>query len=353
MKSLGCKRCSANIERIQALERPRRIRMAGKAGSGMARASRRRTAGKKATPQALHRLMQASSLPRQAILLVNAASRSGADAFKTARDKLIAAGIELIDAKAITDPDALEPETRDAVSRAPMVIVGGGDGSLSTTIDHFLGTRTVFAVLPLGTANSFARALGIPLDLDGAIKVIATGERRTIDLGEIDGDYFVNTASIGLSPMIAQTVPSGLKRRLGRIGYLAWAVRCAFEFQPFLLKVENGSTSKRLWSTEVRIANGGHFGGVELVENAALDSGDIVVEVVTGRSLLRLAWSWFAAVLRLSRRKTESEEFRGREFRLKTRPRLYVSIDGELSKRTPITARVARSAIEVAAPRGG
>ncbi len=56
-----------------------------------------------------------------------------------------------------------------------MVIVGGGDGSLSCAVDELVERDCVFALLPLGTANSFARTLGIPLDLDGAIETIATG----------------------------------------------------------------------------------------------------------------------------------------------------------------------------------
>ena len=290
-------------------------------------------------------------LPKRAVLIVNARSRQGEELFARARDLLVTRGVELVEAHAVRDPDRLQGHIHDAIRHAPMVIVGGGDGTLSSTVDDFLASETIFAVLPLGTANSFARAMGIPLDLEGAVDVIAGGVRKRIDLGEIDGDYFVNTASIGLSPMVAQSVPPKLKRILGRFGYLVWAARCASEFQPFLLKIEQDGKKRRMWSTEVRIANGGHFGGVELVETAELDSGDIVIEAVAGRSLLRLAWSWFAAVLRLSRSKAETAEFRGREFRISTRPRQYVSIDGELSKRTPIHVRVARGAVLVAAPR--
>ena len=289
-------------------------------------------------------------LPKKAILIVNAKSREGANAFADARDKLVAAGIELIEAKAVDHPDELGEVMRRAIAAAPMVIVGGGDGTLSSGVDHFLGTETVFAILPLGTANSFARALRIPLDLDGAVEVIASGVRKRIDLGAIDGDYFVNTASIGLSPMVAQTVPHDLKRALGRVGYLAWAVRCAFKFRPFRLTIEEADIRYRFWATEVRIANGGHFGGVELVETAELDSGEIVIEAVTGTSLARLAWTWIAALARLPRSDSGSLELRGREFRIDTRPRRRVSIDGELSKQTPFTVRVARCAVEVAAP---
>src|SRR3546814_12283587 len=110
---------------------------------------------------------------------------------------------------------------RAVKSWVPMVIVGGGDGSLSCTVDDVVDRDCVFALLPLGTANSFARTLGIPLDLDGAIRTIATGRRRRIDLGMIDGDYFANAAAIGLSPMIGDSVPHKLQKYLGRVGYLS------------------------------------------------------------------------------------------------------------------------------------
>ena len=152
-------------------------------------------------------------VPRRAVLVVNAHSRRGRALFREAVRKLAAAGIELIAAHAVRDPRQLVPTMQAAVREgAPMVIVGGGDGSLSCTVDEVVDRDFVFALLPLGTANSFARTLGIPLDLDGAIAAIANGKRRRIDLGMIDGDYFANCAAMGLSPMIGEGVPHGLKR---------------------------------------------------------------------------------------------------------------------------------------------
>ena len=178
--------------------------------------------------------------PEQAILIVNAKSRQGAEAFEQAKELLVAAGIELIDAKAIRDPRRIDGAVKKAIKAAPMVILGGGDGTLSANVDYFLGTDTVFAFLPLGTANSFARTLGTPLDLEGAIETIAKGEVREIDLGCIDGDYFLNNAAIGLAPMVAESVPHGLKRRLGRLGYLLWAGWSAASFKAFRLRVDDG-----------------------------------------------------------------------------------------------------------------
>ncbi len=235
-----------------------------------------------------------------------------------------------------------------------MVIVGGGDGSLSTNVDLFMDSDTVLGIGPLGTANSFAGTLGIPKDIDSAIDVIANGERKRIDLGCIDGQYFANSAAIGLSPMIADTEPHKLKRYLGMVGYLVWALWCALRFRPFRMIVEyEDGRQERLWATEARIANGTHHGGVELVESQEVDSGEIVIQAVAGKSVWGLAWSWFATILKLKARHGTTCEFRGRRLKLDTRPRLDVSVDGEIAAKTPATISVARSAIEVAAPVDG
>jgi len=292
--------------------------------------------------------MPVKELPKRAALVVNAKSRKGRDLFAQACERLRARGIELTDAHAVRDPRELRPTIRRVLaSDPPMVIVGGGDGTLSSAVDDFVPHDTVFALLPLGTANSFARTLGIPLDLDGAIDVIACGQRRRIDLGMIDRDYFANAAAIGMSPLIAETIPHGLKRYLGRVGYIGWAAIQFLRFRPFELTVGNETID----AVEVRIANGRYHGGTELVDDARLDSGEIVVQAVVGDTRHRLVWSWAASILRLRARKRTVREFHSAELRISTDPPLPISIDGEVLARTPCTARVAGGVIEVAAPR--
>jgi YegS/Rv2252/BmrU family lipid kinase len=232
-----------------------------------------------------------------------------------------------------------------------MVIVGGGDGSLSSFVDFFIGTKVVFAFLPLGTANSFARTVGVPLDLDGAVGVIANGIAREIDVGCINGDYFLNAAAMGLAPKVAETVPHGVKRKLGRLGYLIWASWSAANFRAFRVKIEDGKRTVRMWATEVRIANGRYHGGIELVENADLKSGEIVIQVVTGRSILKLGWSYFTAATKLKARHQTVREFVAQKFTLSTKPRMRVSIDGEVARETPLEISAVPDAVKIAVPR--
>lgn len=292
--------------------------------------------------------MPMTATPRSATLIVNAQSRKGEAAFEEARQRLTLGGIILEAAHALRDPNVLQSMVENAVAAgAKMIIVGGGDGSLSSCVDFLVGKDVVFALLPLGTANSFARSLGIPLDLEGAVDVIVNGSVRQVDLGMIDDDYYANCAAIGLAPVIAETVPHWLKRWFGRIGYLVWAGVSLTRFKPFTLIVDG----ERIAALEVRIANGSYQGGTELIDAAAVTSGEIVVQAVTGNARAALLWSWIASMLRLEQRKTTTRDFRGKSLRIETEPPLPISIDGEIAACTPVTAHIAPRALNMVVPR--
>jgi len=286
--------------------------------------------------------------PRSAILIVNALSRRGKKQFDAARLGLEAAGIDLIEATAVHRPGELASVVAAAMARKPpMLILGGGDGTLSSAVDQLVGTETVFAILPLGTANSFARSLGLPLELDRAIGVIASGAVRRIDLAMIDDDYYCNCAAIGLPTRIGSDIPPVLKKALGRLGYLLWASWQSIKFKPFKLIVTGGGMRDEVDALEVRIANGSYHGGVELIDEADPRNGEIVVQAVIGRSSVQLGWNWLSSWLRLRARKQTTIEFRGRELRIETVPPLDISIDGEVVARTPALARVAPRAVNM------
>jgi YegS/Rv2252/BmrU family lipid kinase len=287
---------------------------------------------------------------KSAALVVNARSRRGRKLFRHAC-KLLRGLPYPVAAYAVKNPRDLTDVVARALDKGPdLLILGGGDGTISGLVDQMVGHDVVLGVIPLGTANSFARTLGIPMDVEGAVEVIRAGRPRRIDLGMIDKDYYANCAAMGISPQIAETVPHGLKAALGRAGYLSWAAYQFIRFKPFTLIVGEGDHAERLRVVEVRIANGPYHGGTELVESAEVDSGEIVVQAVLGHARRYLLRNWGSAVLGLPKRQGEVREFRGRSLRIDTEPRLPISIDGEVLARTPVTARIAAGVIEVMAP---
>jgi len=286
---------------------------------------------------------------RSAALIVNAKSRKGRRMFK--RACTATRGLPFpVDPHAVKDPDDLEKTVTTALAKKPdLVILGGGDGTISGLVDLLVGKGVVLGVLPLGTANSFARSLGLPLDVEGAVEAIRTGRPKRIDLGMIDDDYFCSTAAMGISPQIAQTVPHNLKKVLGRAGYLGWAAWQFSRFEPFTLIVGEGPSAERLRVTEVRISNGPFHGGTELVDAADITSGEIVVQAVCGGKR-HLVKNWAASVIRHKARHEDTRDFRGTSLRIATEPPLPISIDGEVLAKTPVTAHVAPAVIEVMAP---
>lgn len=287
---------------------------------------------------------------RSAAMVVNAMSRKGRALFEQACARCDMLPFP-VDAHAVEDPAQLEEVVKRALAKKPdLLILGGGDGTISGLVDLMVGKDVALGVLPLGTANSFARTLGIPMDVEGALDVIAGGKRKRIDLGMIDGDYFANGAAIGIAPRIAQSVPHALKKYLGRAGYLGWAAWEFLHFHPFTLIVGEGAAAERLAVVEVRISNGSYHGGTEVNEQATVDNGMIVVQAVTGHARSRLIRNWAASILRLDARHETVRHFSGTELRIATEPPMAISIDGELLARTPVTARVAAGVIEVLVP---
>ena len=287
---------------------------------------------------------------RSAALIVNARSRKGQRLFRRVCRRLDALPYP-VDPHAVEDPAKLEDTVRRALDKKPdLLILGGGDGTISGLVDLIVDRDVILGVLPLGTANSFARTLNLPLDIDGAIDVLARGTPKRIDLGMIDGDYFANCAAIGISPQIAETVPHGLKKVLGRVGYLGWAAWQYVQFDPFTLVVEDGATEHRLRVVEVRISNGPYHGGTWLVDEASVTSGRIVVQAVTGRYKRTLVKNWGASLMGLPARHQDTVSFSGERLRVRTEPVLPISIDGEVLAHTPVEAKIAAGAIRVMVP---
>ncbi|MDQ7783104.1 MAG: diacylglycerol kinase family protein [Desulfomonilaceae bacterium] len=87
---------------------------------------------------------------------------------------------------------------------AQIVVAAGGDGTVSSVADLLVGKNVELGVLPLGTFNNFAKDLGIPLDLDRAVDTVCAGMTTPIDLGEVNGRYFINNVSLGAYPKVVQ-----------------------------------------------------------------------------------------------------------------------------------------------------
>lgn len=288
---------------------------------------------------------------RRAVLIVNTRSRRGAQAYSEAKRRLTEAGMTLDANYPVRHAERLPEIVREEIAKGrKFIIIGGGDGAISSAVDYFAYASVVFGVLPLGTANSFARTLGIPLDLTGAIDVIVNGKVADVDLGKINDDYFANGSSIGMPAIVGRATPHRLKKWLGRGAYALIAAIKFVRYQPFRCVIAINGKETSLDAFDVRIANGGYQGGILVAHEANPDDGNIVVHILKGPSKWALAKEWARLALGASFDQGDIETFSAPELVIDAIPKQHVAIDGEVITQTPIRVSVARNALLLMVP---
>jgi YegS/Rv2252/BmrU family lipid kinase len=289
----------------------------------------------------------------RALLVVNPRARRGTGS--------IASAVEVLEERgfAVTEVKVGEGETISGLIKAhkdecDLVIVGGGDGTLNAAAAALVETGLPLGVLPLGTANDFARTVGIPADPVKAAETIATQEPRPIDLGEVNGHFFFNVASIGFSAELANDLTEHAKKRWGKLGYAIVAARILLRSRLFTAHLDHDGTTERIRSMQVSVGNGRHYGGgMTVEETATADDGKLDFY-----SLEVDHWWRLLALLPSLRKGTQGRwddvrAFQTTEVTIRTSRRRAVNTDGELSTYTPAHFRIRPKAILVFAPPKG
>jgi YegS/Rv2252/BmrU family lipid kinase len=294
---------------------------------------------------------------RRAALIVNTRSRSGERAFFRALDRLQELGVTLGPTYAVRDPVRLPETVRDILddgSEYRVLILGGGDGSVSSVVDFLAHRDVTLGLLPLGTANDFARTLEIPVDIEQACQTIAHGKVVDVDLGLARDNYYVNVASTGLSVKVTQALSPRLKK-IGALAYPMAATRAFFEHEPFSARLTfpDGDREPVEYGRLLHLAVGnGRFygGGIAIAPEAGIDDHRLdvlAIELGRPRTLLGVA------------RYLKSGDFiqfegvhhhRTERVRLETEPELPINIDGEVVTSTPQDFAVDHNALKVIVP---
>ena len=294
--------------------------------------------------------MQAES--KRAIVIVNTHSRRGKEWYPQVLAALPKHGIVIEKAIPVTDPKRLLKATKDALaSGIPLVIIGGGDGTLGSAARHFIGSRSVMGVLPLGTGNQFARDLCIRADVESACEVIGSGKVLGVDVGFAGSDHFLTVATAGLTTLIAQELTDDAKRRFGRFVYLFALGRAIRRLVPFHAKLVTPERTLEFDTIQVVIGNGRfHAGPFPLAPDAAITTGKLIVYALATRSRLELLK--FALHLPGGHQGelVEVPTFHTTGGILTTSPIQKVTVDGEIVEKTPLTFGIRPRALQVMVP---
>ena len=218
---------------------------------------------------------------------------------------------------------------------ADLVVSAGGDGTLNEVLngvgavpDGF--ARCAMGILPIGTGNDFARALGIT-DTASAVDALVVGQPRHVDVVSLDGRLFLNASAGGFTAETSANVTSDMKKAIGPLAYLIGGARAFFEHEPFAARVE---AEGRVIETELQlfaVCNGAFIGGGhQLAPDARPDDGVMEVCLVKASSTL----DFLTLLPSLSSGQHVDDDdvvyFRTREVTLAFPRTIRINTDGEL-----------------------
>jgi len=237
----------------------------------------------------------------------------------------------------------------------PLLIVGGGDGTISAAASALVGTEIRLGILPLGTLNHFARDLGISTELDEAAKLIAANKERRVDVAEMNGRIFINNSAIGLYPLMVLDRDLQ-RRRLGRSKRLAMIVASArtlvrFGHQRLTLTVND--EKERVDTPLLFVGNNDYRIDIGAPgKRESLEDGQLCVMVMRKKTRR----GFIAATVRALFNRTRDDDMERIDSveRLRVsshRGHLEVSLDGEVVwAESPLDYRIRKRALNVIAP---
>jgi diacylglycerol kinase (ATP) len=262
-------------------------------------------------------------------------------------DALAAHGVE---AELFESPSEAEAEQRikraiDEGARA--VVAAGGDGTVRSVAFNLLDRDIPLGILPMGTAMNVARSLGIPLELDGAAKVLADGHVRAIDVGSVRGQSFLEIASIGLG---AEVLANATHVGEGRLRAALDMIKAAWRYRRTRVRLQLDGRDVRGHALMVAVANGPFTGrAVELAPDARIDDGAFDVFLYHGFGALGFG-AHLARVLLGRPHDERIHRYRAATVRVNSRRPLPIRLDSQDLGTTPVELVTRPGALRVLAP---
>jgi len=283
-------------------------------------------------------------------VFINANSKTGQENAEDAFNALEYAGLEIGPKHLTQSRDEAEELLRECVaSQEKMVIVAGGDGALSIAANILAGSQTAMAALPMGTGNTFARSIKMPLDLKEAAAAIASGKIIPVDVGRVNGRVFLNSVTLGISGALAQNLDKESKAKLGLLSWPVQMISVLRGHRALALKVLSKQRTFTLRTHQLVISNGQYLAGpIESAPDASLQDGCLRVFALGGRDWKSLLKSTFLWLLRRHDDWRETRYFATQQLRVESLGRaIQADVDGELCESTPLELEIAPKALRV------
>ncbi len=211
------------------------------------------------------------------------------------------------------------------------VIAMGGDGTINEVLKGLIGTDTIMGIIPEGRGNDFARYLHFPSNIKEAVDKLIKFDLKTIDIGKIDTNYFMNGVGIGFDGFVNQRT---LKRKIlkGALSYYYSMLEGMFLWQPMKMNVEIDNTKIDSNSVFLTAIGNGKFcgGGMNLNPHAEIDDGLLDLCVVNNISKMKVVRNLKKLVDGTIDNIKEVTIYKGKEIKISSEDNMPIHYDGEL-----------------------
>ncbi|HEX4205174.1 MAG TPA: diacylglycerol kinase family protein [Ktedonobacteraceae bacterium] len=247
---------------------------------------------------------------------------------------------------------------REAVQNGIDVVVAtGGDGTINEVIQELAGSETALGVLPSGTVNVWAREVGIPLDNASARSVLLNGQTRRVDLGKVNGHYFLLMAGIGVDGEVTYAVEKRPVKKLGVVGYLLAAAWYGLGYPEFRTKLKIDARSPiKTTALQIVIGNTQLYGGtIKCTWQAKCDDGHLDICIMHKQSMLGRIVVAIDFLLRRKERKQHVRYETCQTLKVYTRRPIAIQADGDprgytSGRKQPTIINIAPKALKVIVP---
>jgi len=244
---------------------------------------------------------------------------------------------------------------RQAVDEgASIVVAAGGDGTVNAVATILVGTSTVLGVLPLGTLNHFAKDVGVPTDLEAAVKNLVNGRAVRVDVGQINSRFFLNNSSLGLYPSIVRE-REGLQRKgLGKwFSLLLGSFQVLLRYRRLYIKFHAGDQPEVEEETPFVFVGNNQYqvSGFRLGARDRLDAGKLWIYRAPKASRLAMFGIFLRALLGWHTR-GELRTFATEKLCIRTgKHHIHVATDGEVqTMQGPLNYGILPRALNVIVP---
>jgi len=239
-------------------------------------------------------------------------------------------------------------------SGATVIAAAGGDGTVNSVAAEVIGTSAALGVLPLGTLNHFAKDVGIPVEIEDALRVLADGMAKTVDVGTVADRIFLNNSGLGLYPEMVHNREQRQKRGMSKWPAMILEGANAFRrYRLMHLQVNVDGAAVHRKTPAVFVGNNDYsLEGTLASKRTSLSDGELCLYIPRATTRASLAWFSLRAFFGSPTPGTDFDKFMATEFTISSRHQhARVSIDGEVTLlNTPLEYRIKPGALRVMVP---